>query len=380
MFKVVIVTDLDRLSGDAKRYAFQGLDRLSYSKGVKVYRIPSHAKEITEELFRDCDAVIVRPTDFIQLNPSHFVYAHNPVRVFTVSEGVNHLKAFQGDARFELIKLPKDRSNDRGVAALNFMLAHALFCRMPINTNNIDLRAFRCTTDQTNLIGKNWLVLGAGKQASRLLELGYASGIKSFYVWNKPMTEDHISRCLGPITSLVGSALVRIHNAATATLTFPNGHQVRFIFTSEFGEFCSEVDVISVHLPLTTEPYGGREPTIRFVNKDFIQSFARRPMLINTSRGELISEGDVWNALKDGSLGGAAVDVLSQDVERFSDFSKSKLWSGRVKYQAALQSSEPPLRDDGLNLIITPHIGGSVDTDNLPMWKFVLKKLEELTT
>jgi glycerate dehydrogenase len=67
-----------------------------------------------------------------------------------------------------------------------------------------------------------------------------------------------------------------------------------------------ESDVITLHCPLTNENAG-------FVNKNYLSMMKRSALLINTSRGQLINEDDLFQALQNGVLAGAALDVLSEE-------------------------------------------------------------------
>jgi glycerate dehydrogenase len=85
-------------------------------------------------------------------------------------------------------------------------------------------------------------------------------------------------------------------------------------------------DVVSLHCPLTDE-------TERLVNKERLRLMKRTAFLINTSRGPLVDEDALAEALNDGEIAGAGLDVV---------------WT------------EPPARDNPLmkakNCYITPHI------------------------
>lgn len=65
-----------------------------------------------------------------------------------------------------------------------------------------------------------------------------------------------------------------------------------------------ESDVVSLHLALTEENQG-------FVNRDVLSTMKKTAFLINTSRGGLIQEEDLAEALNKGQIAGAALDVLS---------------------------------------------------------------------
>ncbi len=65
-------------------------------------------------------------------------------------------------------------------------------------------------------------------------------------------------------------------------------------------------DVISLHWPLTNERKG-------IINKDLLTLMKPGSFLINTARGGLINETDLHQALKSYKIGGAALDVLSEE-------------------------------------------------------------------
>ncbi|MDP5140516.1 MAG: D-2-hydroxyacid dehydrogenase, partial [Spirosomaceae bacterium] len=94
----------------------------------------------------------------------------------------------------------------------------------------------------------------------------------------------------------------------------------------ELDELLSKSDYISLHLPLTAD-------NSEFINVASLKKMKSNAVLINTARGGLVNESDLANALNDGIIGGAALDVLS---------------------------TEPPSLENPLlaakNCLITPHI------------------------
>ncbi len=95
-----------------------------------------------------------------------------------------------------------------------------------------------------------------------------------------------------------------------------------------FEQVLAEADAISLHCPLTTA-------TQRLIGAAEIAQMKQGAILINTARGGIVDEQALANALRDGYLGGAGVDVLSQEPPL---------------------TSNPLLAGDIPNLIITPHI------------------------
>lgn len=65
-------------------------------------------------------------------------------------------------------------------------------------------------------------------------------------------------------------------------------------------------DFVSLHCPLTDATRG-------MVNRDFIAKMKPGAVLINTSRGAVLNEADVAEALHNGILGGAGLDVLAKE-------------------------------------------------------------------
>ncbi len=90
-------------------------------------------------------------------------------------------------------------------------------------------------------------------------------------------------------------------------------------------EVLAEADIVSLHLPLTDETRG-------FINAERIAGMKPGAILVNTSRGPLVDLGSLTDALVDGRLSGAGLDVF--DIE--------PLDAGRI---------------EGIpNLIVTPHM------------------------
>lgn len=67
-----------------------------------------------------------------------------------------------------------------------------------------------------------------------------------------------------------------------------------------------EADIITLHLPLT-------KLTKDLVKKNHLMSMKKDAIIINTSRGGIINETDLFNVMKSGHLSGAAVDVFEHE-------------------------------------------------------------------
>ena len=71
-------------------------------------------------------------------------------------------------------------------------------------------------------------------------------------------------------------------------------------------EILKKSDVISLHLPLTEE-------TDQLINKKTIELMKRNVIIINTSRGNLINEEDLLEAVNSGKIYGVGLDVLKNE-------------------------------------------------------------------
>jgi glycerate dehydrogenase len=94
-------------------------------------------------------------------------------------------------------------------------------------------------------------------------------------------------------------------------------------------EVLRESDVVSIHAPLTDE-------TRNLIRKKELRLMKRSAFLINTARGGIVDEHDLAEALKEGLIAGAGVDVLSKEPP---------------------SADNPLLQSDVPNLILMPHVG-----------------------
>lgn len=73
-----------------------------------------------------------------------------------------------------------------------------------------------------------------------------------------------------------------------------------------------ECDIISFHVPLYKE---GRYKTFHLAHEDFFRSLKRRPVIINTSRGEVVDTRALIAALEDGLVSDAVIDVWEHEPD-----------------------------------------------------------------
>lgn len=111
-------------------------------------------------------------------------------------------------------------------------------------------------------------------------------------------------------------------------------------------------DVFSIHVPLNSE-------TEKMIGFKEIHNLPKGAYFINTSRGEVVDEGALLNALQSGHLAGAALDVLTGERQFTQDRQSALLAYARTHE----------------NLLITPHIGGATYESMRTAEVFMAKKL-----
>ena len=75
------------------------------------------------------------------------------------------------------------------------------------------------------------------------------------------------------------------------------------LMKADLGTLLASADYVSLHVPLL-------DSTKHMINAEKITTMKSTARIINTSRGGVIDEGALYDALKNGNLGGAALDVF----------------------------------------------------------------------
>ena len=134
-----------------------------------------------------------------------------------------------------------------------------------------------------------------------------------FCYWDTPQME-LAGKTMGIIGfGRIGQAVGRIAGAmgmkvlAYSRSRRPEGEQIAAYVDLDTLLFCS--DVVSLHCPLFPE-------TEHLINAETIAKMKDGAILLNTSRGPVIHEQDVADALRSGKLRGAAMDVVSVEPIR----------------------------------------------------------------
>lgn len=117
---------------------------------------------------------------------------------------------------------------------------------------------------------------------------------------------------------------------------FKTGFGDEWVKESSFKAIQEKADVLSLHVPLTAE-------TRYFFSPEILSGFRKSFYLINTARGEVIRMDTLNEALQNGKLKGAALDVLEK--EKLQALSAAD----RLSFEALSQRA---------NVLFSPHVAG----------------------
>ena len=213
-----------------------------------------------------------------------------------------------------------------------------LIQKIGVGVNTIDLDAAKargiavCNLPGTNARGVAELTLALMLAVLRRLPRFDAAMRRG--EWSDPALQDGVGELGGRTVGLVGyGAIPRLLAPVLAALG------CRLIYTSRtprpdaVGEWrtldalLSESDVVSLHLPLTAE-------TETLIDARALTRMKPGAILINTARGGLVDQSALTQALTDGKLAGAGLDVFVHEPH---------------------DAKEPLFHLP--NVVLTPHIG-----------------------
>ena len=132
------------------------------------------------------------------------------------------------------------------------------------------------------------------------------------------------------------------------------GFSKDYIHEASLEQVMRYSNIISMHLPLTAETY-------HIANENFFSALEMKPYFINTSRGAIHDTAALINALEQGQIKGAALDVLEN--EELQSYTAEE----NIQLNKLLENP---------NVIITPHIAGYSYEAFEKMSRVILEKLK----
>lgn len=126
----------------------------------------------------------------------------------------------------------------------------------------------------------------------------------------------------------------------------PRNQEKKYSVTyATFNDLLRKSDIISIHVPYN-------EKTHQIIDIHALKKMKRTAFLINTARGKIINEDHLVSVLKQGRIGGAALDVFTSEP---------------LKTTSPLKKLE--------NVVLTPHVGSSTRETREKMARLTLKNL-----
>lgn len=131
------------------------------------------------------------------------------------------------------------------------------------------------------------------------------------------------------------------------------GSSMDHVHKSTIDEIQSECDIISLHLPLSDE-------TKYMVNSTFFYKCQKSPIIINTSRGNVIHTQDLVSALDNKTISGALLDVFEN--EKVNTYNSDEIEMYNKLFSFA-------------NVLVSPHIAGWTEESLIRISKLTLNRI-----
>jgi D-3-phosphoglycerate dehydrogenase / 2-oxoglutarate reductase len=271
-------------------------------------------KETLKSLIPDCDVLIFRSG----VDISAEVMAASPSLKLLIrgGSGVDNLDMNYVNQRgLRLIRIPGPGA--KAVAELTFALMLAL-ARNVVQADTLTRQGHWAKSEMTGylLTGKTLGVIGAGNIGGLVAHMGAAWGM----------------RVLGCVE----------HSSPERKQEFERAG----IELTSCERIMEEADFVSVHVPLKAD-------TRNFIDKDAIDRMKPGAYLVNMARGGVVDEEALYQALKEGRLAGAALDVHKAEGE------------GKISPLAEFK-----------NVLLTPHIGASTFDSQKEIGAIIIETIE----
>ncbi len=298
----ILVFDADQAVRDAFSAALPGYD-IAYADGTV-------SPEILEA-HRDAETISLFVAS--SLRKEHIALLPNLKCIAARSTGVDHIDTVAARER-GIVVCNVPSYGARTVAEFTFALLLALARRLPEAANqvrqqgNFQTRAL----EGFDLFGKTIGVVGTGAIGKNVVKI--AQGFGMHVLMSDPFPTPAIE---------TGNA--------------------RYV---PLNDLLLRSDIVTLHVPLTPE-------NRHLLNRDAFAKMKRGVYIINTARGELIDTAALLDALKEGPVAGAALDVLEEERALKDEIEL-------VKGSESINMLKDIIRDHVLidmpRVIVTPHI------------------------
>ncbi len=284
LFKVFVSDKLDS----------SGLRFLEQTKGIQVINKPGLKGQDLKDAIREADAVIIRSETKLT---KEIINAAGRLKIIgRAGVGVDNVDLETATKR-GIIVMNTPEGNTKSTAELTWTMILVLARKVPQAFNSLRQGEWkRSLFTGAELHRKTLGVVGFGRIGREVARFAAAFGMKVL-VHDPFISADHVK-------------------------------QINVTFVS-LNELAKEADFITVHTPLTPE-------TTDMISKPQFALMKKGVQIVNCARGGIINEEALLEALNEGRVAGAALDVFVR---------------------------EPPKKDDPLllhpNVISTPHLGAA---------------------
>lgn len=204
-----------------------------------------------------------------------------------------------------------------------------LVCAAATGTDNIDVEAARargiavtnirnyCTPSVTEHVFALVLALTRRlREHEALLAAGAWQRSGRFCLLDHPFRElagrtfgivgpGNLGTSVARVATAFGMQVLATQNPRRST-TARTGAQVPSLELVGFRELLARSDIVSLHCPLT-------DATRHLIDRGALHAMRPEALLINTARGALVDSGALLQALRDGVVAGAGIDVLEHE-------------------------------------------------------------------
>lgn len=154
-----------------------------------------------------------------------------------------------------------------------------------------------------------------------------------------------------------GSALAHLLSSFDSKILAYDKYKSDFgneqIIECDMQTIFDEADILSLHIPRSHE-------THHLVNNAFLNRFKKPIFLINTSRGACVNTADLLEALSQGNILGACLDVLEFEKISFETVVQSRAFQKLVQFK---------------NVILSPHVAGWTVESKLKLAQVLHQKI-----
>ena len=264
---------------DTKEYDKPSFERYGGLHDMQFRFLETKLNEDTVDLARGCDAVCVFVNDTVNAAVIEKLYEYGVKLIALRSAGYNNVDLKAAKGKIDVVRVPKYSPYAVAEHTIGLLLClNRRIHRAYIRTKDFNFSLNGLTG--FDLKGKTVGVVGTGKIGQVFIDICRGFGMK-----------------------------------VLAYDIYPSMENVEY---TDIDTLCANSDIISLHCPLTKE-------TKHIINKNTISKMKQGVFILNTSRGALINSEHLAESLKDGKIGGAALDVYEEESDIFFEDRSSEI-------------------------------------------------------